>query len=672
MSITRTSIGFRTFLGFTSVIVLMVVVVALSLDRFHRFAGTGDALIGEVDRVGAANDYAFRLFELSLAVNKFRDSKTEPDAAAIDAALAMLTDAGAVMQKTLSDAGDATAAEALAEKQAQARDLLADVVRRISGDKEGAEVILLAAEKLPPSAGRLVEWLKAYDDRAAPKLAVDVEKHARNALQASLNLAVSRDLAQAEPAAEAVSSLADTVGAVRTMMKEKGLPRREQRVARFAGRDVDTLRQGVAGFVGALQGTTDSWNQFKAAMDALQAGAADLRGAAIARQTQGFVGLSEDSQAAVQWGLIVGISGVLLAAALAWLLGRSIVRPLKRLQDDVAAMISRAGDGVAPDLAATHDEVAQLASALDVFRREQEEAERLRAERDTEQQRQSNRAIAIAGLTTDFDDQVKQVFDTFGTCIQRMGHTAASMNQNAERTTEQAVTVSTVTERAAVNFQSVASAAEQMSMSFSEIDQQIRLSSEKVQAAVDDSRQAGSRITELSRTANRIGDVVSLINDIAEQTNLLALNATIEAARAGDAGKGFAVVAAEVKSLAQQTSRAIGEIEEQVGGVQAATRDAVQVIETVSVKVGEIAQVAEGISAAIEEQVKVTAEIAHRVEDATQGASSAAESIATVSESAKASGAVANDVLDTSRELEEMSGQLRTVIQSFLTHVRAA
>ncbi|HBT42446.1 MAG TPA: chemotaxis protein, partial [Rhodospirillaceae bacterium] len=137
-------------------------------------------------------------------------------------------------------------------------------------------------------------------------------------------------------------------------------------------------------------------------------------------------------------------------------------------------------------------------------------------------------------------------------------------------------------------------------------------------------------------------------------------------------GKGFAVVAGEVKSLAQQTAKAISEIELQVGGVQSATRDTIRVIEMVTAKVGEIAEVADTISSVIEEQVRVTADIARSVEDATVGASSAAENIATVSEAAKASGAVANDVLDTSRELEQMSGRLRTVIQGFLTDVRAA
>jgi methyl-accepting chemotaxis protein len=79
--------------------------------------------------------------------------------------------------------------------------------------------------------------------------------------------------------------------------------------------------------------------------------------------------------------------------------------------------------------------------------------------------------------------------------------------------------------------------------------------------------------------AQKIGDVVSLINDIASQTNLLAPNATIKAARAGEAGKGFAVVASEVKSLATQTGKATEEIDAPITSMQAATGEAVRAIQ---------------------------------------------------------------------------------------------
>jgi len=97
--------------------------------------------------------------------------------------------------------------------------------------------------------------------------------------------------------------------------------------------------------------------------------------------------------------------------------------------------------------------------------------------------------------------------------------------------------------RASTNVQSVASATEEMSSSVNEISRQVQDSARMANEAVDQARRTNDRVSELSKAAARIGDVVELINTIAGQTNLLALNATIEAARAGEAGRGFAVVA---------------------------------------------------------------------------------------------------------------------------------
>ena len=115
--------------------------------------------------------------------------------------------------------------------------------------------------------------------------------------------------------------------------------------------------------------------------------------------------------------------------------------------------------------------------------------------------------------------------------------------------------------------QSVASATEEMASSVDEISRQVQKSARMANEAVDQARSTNDRVGELSKAAARIGDVVELINSIAGQTNLLALNATIEAARAGEAGRGFAVVASEVKALAEQTSKATGEIGQQIQGI---------------------------------------------------------------------------------------------------------
>src|SRR5207245_5934686 len=99
-----------------------------------------------------------------------------------------------------------------------------------------------------------------------------------------------------------------------------------------------------------------------------------------------------------------------------------------------------------------------------------------------------------------------------------------------------------------------------LASSVNEIRLHVQESARMASEAVDQARGTTERVSEPSKAATRIGDVVELINTIAGQTNLLALNATIEAARAGEAGRGFAVVASEVKALAQQTAKATGEI----------------------------------------------------------------------------------------------------------------
>ena len=98
-------------------------------------------------------------------------------------------------------------------------------------------------------------------------------------------------------------------------------------------------------------------------------------------------------------------------------------------------------------------------------------------------------------------------------------------------------------------------------------------------SAVTQADDTNAKVKALAEAAQKIGDVVTLINEIAGQTNLLALNATIEAARAGEMGKGFAVVASEVKNLATQTAKATDEISGQVRSIQDATSTSVQAIE---------------------------------------------------------------------------------------------
>jgi methyl-accepting chemotaxis protein len=176
----------------------------------------------------------------------------------------------------------------------------------------------------------------------------------------------------------------------------------------------------------------------------------------------------------------------------------------------------------------------------------------------------------------------------------------------------------------------------------------------------------------LSGAAQKIGDVISLINNIASQTNLLALNATIEAARAGDAGKGFAVVASEVKSLANQTTRATEEIGTQIEEVQNATARAVIMIQSMTGTIGNISQITTAIAASVEEQGVATEGIARNVNEASTGTKEVSDNIDGVSQASAETGQASVQVLGAARDLSAQAEHLREDIDRFISHIRAS
>ena len=238
-----------------------------------------------------------------------------------------------------------------------------------------------------------------------------------------------------------------------------------------------------------------------------------------------------------------------------------------------------------------------------------------------------------------FAGEVSQVTELVAASATEMQATSEGMTHTATRASELT--------------SAVASATEEMTSSIQEIAQQVSRSTEIAQGAVDEAGRADEMIQGLDKAGQKIGEVVSLITDIAEQTNLLALNATIEAARAGDAGKGFAVVASEVKNLANQTARATDEIGAQIGGIQTATRDAVDAVQGIARTISEISEIATVISSAMEEQSAATQEVAGNISG--------------VSEASAETGSAANDVLqaagDLSRQAEELTGKIEAFIK---------
>ncbi|MEH2517064.1 methyl-accepting chemotaxis protein [Bradyrhizobium sp. AZCC 1610] len=368
---------------------------------------------------------------------------------------------------------------------------------------------------------------------------------------------------------------------------------------------------------------------------------------------------------------LVTLFGIAVGVGSIWILSRRIIRPLTAM---TAAMRRLAGGDMSIDVPALAraDEVGEMARSVAVFRDNAIRASALATEQRAEQEKKEHRQQAMETLTQGFDRNATSVLDAVAASIVEMRATAERMAAVATENTNKASAVASGAQETSSNVQTVATATEELSASVSEISRQVTQSAAIAAKAVQEAQGTNAEIQGLAAMAQRIGDIVKLINNIASQTNLLALNATIEAARAGDSGRGFAVVAAEVKSLAEQTSKATEEIASQIAAIQGATQKSVVSIEAIGKTIGEISEIATTIASAIEQQGAATQEIARNVQQAASGTQEVSANVGGVTEGAAATGIAANQVEAAAGNLSRQSQQLREQVDAFLGQVRAA
>ena len=375
----------------------------------------------------------------------------------------------------------------------------------------------------------------------------------------------------------------------------------------------------------------------------------------------------------IAWVLGLAIFGIaVIAGSIAWMIGRSISRPLGELGGRMRALADGKLEGDIPGIA-RGDEIGAMAATVQIFK---DNAMRIRGlekvEAETQAKATVERRAAMESLASDFERSVNGIVRSVSTAAAGMQTTAQSMTATASDASARAATVGAASESASNNVGTVAAAAEELSSSVTEISRQVARSSEIASKAVGDAERTNATVGALSTGAEKIGEVVKLIHSIAAQTNLLALNATIEAARAGESGRGFAVVASEVKALANQTAKATEEISAQVAAMQASTTDAVASIGGITETIAQMSEITVSLSTAIDQQGDATREIARNIQSVAAGSSEISAHIGGVSTAAAATGLAASDVLSNARELDNQSGMLRSAVDEFLTKVRAA
>lgn len=309
--------------------------------------------------------------------------------------------------------------------------------------------------------------------------------------------------------------------------------------------------------------------------------------------------------------IMIAIGGVS-----AWVVIFRITRPINGMTSAMKQLADGNADTDIPSVGRA-DEIGDMAGAVLIFKENVKKANLLRVreqEAEAKKDEDAKLKMELLALSDRLDEEIKSVMVETSSQADGMKKSSTEMGEIIGRLTERSSSVSDGATQANESIQTVASAAEELSASISEITRQVSQSSSIVQKAAIEADRTDAIVVGLAESAQKIGDVINLIQDIAEQTNLLALNATIEAARAGDAGKGFAVVANEVKNLATQTAKATDEISSQIGSIRNETEGAVDAIRVISETIKEVNLISEGISSAVEQQSEATQEISESVQ----------------------------------------------------------
>ena len=360
---------------------------------------------------------------------------------------------------------------------------------------------------------------------------------------------------------------------------------------------------------------------------------------------------------------------ILLAMALAH---RTVARALQRIAAVMREIAQGSFDGRIEGLK-RGDEVGTMARAVLVFRDNavalgegQEQRKRARAQAEAEKRQ------ALDLFARNFENKILSVAAALAQAAAELDQSAHAMSEMADESGRNAQAATGAADASSTVAGTVSHAIDELSMAMNDIDAQLANAAGVVAEATRRADIAVANANGLNPAVDDIEKVAGMIHVIAGQTNLLALNATIEAARAGEAGRGFAVVAQEVKTLAAQTTRALGHIQDRTGSMGQIIDGVRTATQSMSSAIAQIETVARAITGSVKLQNQATQKIAESVEGAALRSRQVSDAIAGVNEFAARTHTGARQISQAVADLNRQAAALQDEAQDFVARVRAA
>jgi methyl-accepting chemotaxis protein len=614
------------------------------------------------------------LRRMQLAVRDMRLAKTPAD---MEKPIASLTEMTARITKELESATARTLKPENKERLEKISSLAKEYEKQSATQVKTLQQIFETTSKRNAASA---DWGKTFDAlRASPAVAAnrleteramyEADTHFNAIRAAAWRYTVSGEEGQKKLIDVRNNDLNDAMAKLRSLSNDKSLT--------AATDQLSTIAKTFLGLTNDVVKLEANRVQLSANLLATATQSAELMRAAVDESSKNYREAKEGADAeltqANRVSFIVAVSVMLALIGSVIFTFMGVARPLTRLNGALGRIAAGEVNADIPG-ANRGDEVGDIAKTVVVISRnaEQKAREEAEAQQKQEQIAAQRRKADMIQLADSFEAAVGEIVDTVSSASTELEASASTLTSTAERSQELTTMVAAASEEASTNVQSVASATEELSSSVNEISRQVQESARMASEAVSQARTTNDRVSELSKAAARIGDVVELINTIAGQTNLLALNATIEAARAGEAGRGFAVVASEVKALAEQTAKATGDISQQISSIQTATQDSVSAIRDISGTIEKLSEIASTIASAVEEQGAATQEISRNVQQASQGTQEVSAHISDVQRGANETGSASSQVLSAAQTLSGDSNRLKAEVGKFLNTVRAA